>query len=267
MKMVVSIILTTILSANLFSQEAEKIYHTDYSKLSIVLQPAKLMASTAYNHDGSTYPNMAFTESFSIQAGVYYNFAQSKNFNFKTGVILKTFHPVFDLNVSAQDIGYSGYEQDNYLTDFDFENQIIVSVPFIVEYYLKINPKLNIVLGAGLDLNLFTGFDGPTITSIDVGNFEGTEEKEIFSSYSTGQSSITFSREISAGINYKTKFSLIQIEFFYNKNLGPTQNSGQYSIYNLENSPDKEGSFYIENDFYGISLIFSPKKGWLTKKP
>jgi hypothetical protein len=103
---VASILLATFLFVNSYSQEAEKLYHDDYSKLSFVFQPSILKKSDAWNRDGSTYPSMDFTNDFSYQFGVYYNFAQSGNFNFKTGIIAKEFIPKFDLNISDNDIGF-----------------------------------------------------------------------------------------------------------------------------------------------------------------
>jgi hypothetical protein len=262
---VASILLATVFFTNTYAQEAEKIYHTDYSKLSIVLQPARLMAGSAYNLDGSTYPSMEFTESFSIQAGVYYNFAQYNNFNFKTGLIAKMIKPFFDLNISDNDIGY---DQENYLTDIDFFYQGIVSIPFKTEYYFNLNPKLNLVVGAGIDLNLIIGYDGMTKYSVAVGDVNSGEVRDIFTAYDPpSETSINFSGEISAGINYKTNFSLIQIELFYNKSFGSPVITGDYYIYDLAISPDKQGIFEVKNDFYGIGFIFSPKKGWLKKKP
>jgi hypothetical protein len=51
-----------------------------------------------------------------------------------------------------------------------------------------------------------------------------------------------------------------------NNSIAPDYVSGQYEIYNLNNSADKVGDFIIRNNFYGLSLSVSPKKGWLKKK-
>lgn len=53
-----------------YAQEAENIYHKQYSKLSFVLQPSILKPSEAYNYDGSAYPSVEFTKDFSYQFGV-----------------------------------------------------------------------------------------------------------------------------------------------------------------------------------------------------
>ena len=262
LKTKIIIFISLISYANGFSQEAENIFHKEYYKLSFVFQPSILKKSDAWNRDGSTYPNMKFTNDFSYQFGVYYNFAQSGNFNFKTGIIAKEFIPKFDLNISDSDIGNG---QENLLTQFDPYNQFIISIPIKTEYYLKLNKKINLSIGAGLNLNLITGMNETLITRISVGDSNGNY-KDIFSAKSDGQNSINFSAEFSFGTQYKTKFALFDLSFFINNSIAPDYVSGQYEIYNLNNSPDKVGDFIIRNNFYGLSLSVSPKKGWLKKK-
>lgn len=251
---VASILLATFSSFFGLSQEAEQLFHQKYSKLSFVFQPSILKKSDAWNLNGSTYPSMRFTNDFSYQFGFYYNFAQAGNFNFKTGIIAKEFIPKFDLNISDSDIG-NGLE--NLLTQFDPYNQFIIAVPIKTEYFLKMTKKVNMVFGVGLNLNLITGTNEELITGVQV------SEKTIFKSYSSGQNSINFSYELSLGAHYKTKWALFDIAFFINNSIAPDYVTGEYEIFNLENSPDTAGKFIIRNNFYGICLNVSPEKGWL----
>ncbi len=262
-KKVASLLLATFISFFAYSQEAENIFHKEYSKLSFVFQPSILKKSDAWNRDGSTYPSMKFTNDFSYQFGVYYNFAQSGNFNFKTGIIAKEFIPKFDLNISDSDIGNG---QENLLTQYDPYNQFIISIPIKADYYLNLSKKINLTFGTGFNLNLITGMNEPLITSVSVGDTNGNF-KDVFFAKSEGQNSINFSSELSLGAQYKTNFALIDLSFFINNSIAPDYVSGQYQIANLENSSDKIGDFIIRNNFYGISLNVSPKKGWLKKKP
>lgn len=255
-----SIFLLFMIDVN--AQEAEKIYHEEYSKLSFVFQPSILKKSDAWNRDGSTYPTMKFTNDFSYQFGVYYNFAQSGNFNFKTGIIAKEFIPKFDLNISDSDIG-NGLE--NLLTQYDPYNQFIISIPLKAEYYFKVNKKINLTVGAGLYLNLITGMNETLVTSVSVGDTDGNFT-DVFFAKSDGQNNINFSSEFSIGAQYKTKFALFDLSFFVNNSIAPDYVSGQYEIYNLNESSDKVGDFIIRSNFYGLSLNISPKKGWLKKK-
>ena len=252
-----SIFLLFMIDVN--AQEAEKIYHEDYSKLSFVFQPSRITGFYSANTNGSSYPSITFDDSGSLQFGIYFNFAQKNNFNFKTGLIAKEFNPLYTLNVNDEDIGYGiGYS----LTGINPTNAFIFSIPIKAEYFYKINNKLNFVIGGGLNLNLYTG-GGETTTHIFVESF--TESRRI-STAVTNQEQITFSGEISFGVNYKTKFALFQLEAFYNRNLIQYPATGRYFIYDLENSSDVEGDFTIDGNFYGLSLNISPKKGWLKKK-
>lgn len=252
-----SIFLLFMIDVN--AQEAEKIYHEDYSKLSFVFQPSRITGFYSANTNGSSYPSITFDDSGSLQFGIYFNFAQKNNFNFKTGLIAKEFNPLYTLNVNDEDIGYGiGYS----LTGINPTNAFIFSIPIKAEYFYKINNKLNFVIGGGLNLNLYTG-GGETTTHIFVESF--TESRRI-STAVTNQVQITFSGEISFGVNYKTKFALFQLEAFYNRNLIQYPATGRYFIYDLENSSDVEGDFTIDGNFYGLSLNISPKKGWLKKK-
>lgn len=261
-KKVASIMLATFVSVIGYSQEAENLFQKEYSKLSFVLQPSILKKSDAWNIDGSTYPSMKFTNDFSYQFGVYYNFAQSGSFNFKTGIIAKEFIPKFDLNISDNDIGNG---QENLLTQFDTYNQFILSIPIKADYYLKINNKLNLSFGAGLNLNLITGINEEIITRVSVGD-NNDNYKDIFFAKSDSQNNINFSSEFSIGAQYKTKYALFDLSFFINNSIAPDYVSGQYEIYNLNESSDKVGDFIIRSNFYGLSLNISPKKGWLKKK-
>ncbi len=257
---VASIMLATFSSLFCFSQEAVSIYHSKYSKLSIVLQPSILLENYTTKRTNSSDPNMVFSDSKSIQFGVYYNFAQSGNWNFKTGLIAKDFSPSFDINVSSDDIGLG----ENYLlTDFKPFSQFIFSVPIKTEYFLPIYPKFNLTFGASINLNLITGATDEIVTTVSVSN--ETTSKEIFYLNSDSQEKINFTSEISSGIQYKSKYGLMQLDFFWTLISSSSPITGRYKLYNLENSSDFEGSFTVNPFFYGLSLNFSPKKGWLKK--
>lgn len=261
-KNVASIVLLTLYAINVCSQEAEKKYHKEFSKLSLVIQPSYIVANNFSNNDGTTYPSIKFKNNFSSQFGVYYNFAQSGNFNFKTGFIAKEFSPTFDLNISNEDIGYG---TEYHLTQYNPFNQFFITVPIKTEYLLKINSKFDLVIGAGLNFNYITGTTEQSYTThVDVTN--GNQSKRIFSAEVTQQEKTTFTSEASIGINYKTKYALLQLEYFTSGTYTSTNPiEGKYYIYNLTNSSNKTGNFIITGKFHGVSLIISPKKGWINK--
>ena len=258
--------LTTMFSIYSYAQEAENIYHKQYSKLSFVLQPSILKPSEAYNYDGSAYPSVEFTKDFSYQFGVYYNFAQSGNFNFKTGIIAKEFIPKFDLNITDQDIGMG---VDYTLTEIDSYSQFLLSIPLKMEYFIKINPKLNLSLGSAINMNIITGTNFEHTTGVSVYSIDGSNSKDIFYSKSVQHQNLNFSTELSLGFNYKTKYALFDLSYFINNQFGSKYTTGEYQIYNLTQSETKNGQFNIYSSFHGLSLVVSPKKGWLknsTKK-
>lgn len=257
----IGLVLSFLFLTNLNAQEAENIYHKQYSKLSFVLQPSFLQKSSGGNDDGSTYPNVKFKKDFSYQFGFYYNFAQSKNFNFKTGIIAREFITKFDLNIDKSEL-LSG-ENEYYLVDNDIVNQFVISIPFKTEYYLKINPKINAVFGTSVNFNLITG------TNYDVNKFEiavydETNYKDIFTADIEPSQNFNFSAELSLGFNYKTNHALYELSAYTTGLIAPEYGSARYRIYNLNNSPDKTGTMYFNNTFYGVSLVVTPKKGWLN---
>mgnify|MGYP003609258486 CR=1 FL=1 len=72
------------------------------------------------------------------------------------------------------------------------------------EDHRKINNKLNLTFGVGLNLNLITGTNEEVITIISVED-SSNNYKDIFYAKSDGQNSINFSSELSIGTQYKTK--------------------------------------------------------------
>lgn len=260
-KNVASILLATFSCFYSFSQVAEKLYQKEFSKINFVFQPSYQSGYLSQNNDGSNYPSIKFNNSFSHQFGFYYDFAQRGNFNFKTGLIAKEFNPLFDINVTNEDLGLSS-SGNSILTDINPVNSFIFSIPLKTEYFLPLNSDINLTLGLGLNLNLSTG-SGDVITDVSINN--GSELKSVFHS-TTQQNQITFSTDFSLGLNYNLKFALVQMDFFYNLNVFPYSATGEYKIYNLVNAPDKVGIYNINGNFYGLSLSVSPKKGWLKKR-
>ena len=154
------------------AQEAEKLFREKYSKISFLFQPAK--TTNDFSTAPSRYPTLVTRESPSMQFGFYYNFAQSGAFNFKTGVVAKEFVPQFDLIVNKEDLGFN---TDISLDGFESINTFAITLPIKVEYFKIITPKINIVLGTGLSVNLFTG-GGETQVTVSVA--EQNNSKQIF---------------------------------------------------------------------------------------
>jgi hypothetical protein len=250
----------TILSNIVYSQEAEKLFNKDYSKIGLVFQPASL--NGFYVSDKAS-PSINFVNSFSPQFGFVYNFAQQKNFNFKTGIIAKLFRPSFDIIISNEDLN-AGFDYSNELSQFELSNQYVFSESIEVEYFYPLSKKLNLVLGIGVSLDIRTG-GGNDVLFVGVNDFNTNEYKRILIIDSNEQQ-ITGSNDISLGFNYKAKFGLIQLDFFNNSQLLSYPKTGIYQFVNLKNNQTKTGVYNVKGNYSGFSLTFSPKKGLLIKK-
>jgi len=245
-------------SQNLQAQEAEELFHEKYSKLSLILQPSILKG---YNYT-RTDPGITFNNTNSFQFGFAYNFAQSKNFNFRAGVVAKVFRPTFDINMTDEQIG-AGPGNASYLTDFEMSNQFVISETFKTEYFYPITKKINLVAGIGVSLDLRTGGDDE-ILSVDVTNTATGESNTVFASTAT-EEQITASVDFSIGANYKTNFGLFQLEIFSNNQLLSSPKEGNFKLHPA-NGESVQGSYTIHGNYTGLSLTFSPKKSWLKKK-
>jgi len=243
----------------IYSQEAERLFKEDYSKIGVVLQPAMLKGAYVSQN---TSPTIDFVNTFSPQFGFVYNFAQYKNFNFKTGIIAKGFRPSFDIIISNEDIN-AGYDYSAELTQFDLSNQYVLSESIKAEYFYSLSNKLNIVLGAGVSLDIRTG-GGNDMLFVGVNDFNTNEYKRILIIDSNEQQ-ITGSTDISLGLNYKAKFGLIQFEVFNNSQLLSYPKTGIYQFVNLKNNQTKTGVYNVKGNYSGFSLTFSPKKRWIKK--
>jgi hypothetical protein len=248
-----------IFSNFIHAQEAEKLFKEDYSKIGFVIQHATLKGS--YVSDNSS-PTINFVNTFSPQFGFVYNFAQYKNFNFKTGIVAKLFRPSFDIIISNEDLN-AGYDYSTELTQFDLSNQYVLSQLIKAEYFYPLSKRLNLVFGVGLSLDIRTG-GGNDMLFVGVNDFNTNEYKRILIIDSNEQQ-ITGSNDISLGLNYKAKFGLIQFEFFNNSQLLSYPKTGVYQFVNIKNNQTKTGVYNVKGNYSGFSLIFSPKKGLLVK--
>lgn len=244
----------------IYSQEAEKLFKNDYSKISLIIQPAKLKG---FYVSPNTSPTISFNNTFSFQFGFAYNFAQYKNFNFKTGIIAKVFRPSFDIIISNEDLN-AGYDYSNELTQFDLANQYVFSEILGAEYFYPLSDKLNAVLGLGISLDIRTG-GGNDLLFVGVNDYNTNEYKRILIIDSNEQQ-ITSSADVSLGLNYKAEFGLIQLTVFNNSQLLSYPKTGVYQFVNLNNNQTKTGVYNVKGNYFGFSLTFSPKKSWYKKK-
>ncbi|MDO4728658.1 MAG: hypothetical protein Q4B43_06600 [Bacteroidota bacterium] len=260
-KSVLSVILF-LSSLFVVGQEAEVLYKEKYSKLDFVYQRAEIgkMHLVSGNYDGSTYPSMSFNNDRYGQFGVQYNFAQVGKFNFKTGIIFKKYAPTFNLHVNSEDVGVEHWESPS---KYPIVEEFIIDIPLKAEFYLPIFDKLNVMLGLGANLGVFTGDykENARLLSVSVNDGAGNS-KEIFELYPYHVPTFNVAIEASIGVQYKANFGLITLSMFRNNSLMDYM-QGHYVFKNLNNVTDKEGTFYVTSNHYGLSLSVSPKKGWV----
>ncbi len=244
------------------SQTAEKLFGENLSKISLVLQPSLLKGyEVGAGYEGNS-PSISFNKDFSAQFGFFYNFYQKNNFNFKAGVIVKTFKPTFNIKISNEDLN-AGYDYSEYLSGFEIANQFIFSQTVKTEYFIPINNNLNFAVGLGMSLDIRTGGGGGDELSAVVFDYSKQKERIFFNVNSTEQQ-VTGSLDVSLGVNYKTNIGLFQVEFFNNSQLLSYPKTGVYEFY-LDKNQTKTGVYTIKGNYNGLALIFTPRKGWLKR--
>ncbi|MCP1997073.1 hypothetical protein [Flavobacterium sp. HSC-61S13] len=246
------------------SQTAEKLFGEGCTKFSFVLQPAIHQGYSVGNvYDNSTNsPSISFNNPFSIQFGFFYNFYQINDFNFKAGLIAKTFNPTFNIHISEEDWNV-GYNYSNELGHFQMASQFVFSQTFKTEYFHNISENLNFVLGLGTSLDLRTSGGNDKLV-VSVFDYNQQKERTLFIAESDEQQ-ITGSLDFSVGLNYLTNRGLFQMDVFFNSQLLNYPKQGVYQ-FDLDNNETKTGVYTIKGNYAGISLIFTPTKGWLKKK-
>src|SRR5690554_938125 len=253
------------ISIKLYSQTAEKLFGEETTNFSFVLQPSILKGydvGISYDVTLDNSPSISFNNPFSSQFGFFYNFYQKNNFNFKAGVIVKTFNPTFNINISNEDLN-AGYGYSDELSHFEMANQFIFSQTVKTEYFFPINNKLSCVIGLGVSLDIRTS-GGNDVLSVAV--FDYNEQTyHTFFIVDSNEQQVTGSLDVSLGVNYKTAIGLFQLEFFNNSQLITYPKEGVFQ-FNLDNNEKKMGVYTIKGNYNGLALIFSPAKGWLKKK-
>lgn len=256
------VIFMLCITTKIYSQTAEKLFGENVSKFSLVLQPSLLKGydvGPGYDESSDSSPNISFNTIFSAQFGFFYNFYQKNNFNFKAGVIVKTFNPTFDIKISNEDLN-AGYDYSENLSGFEIANQFVFSQTVKTEYFIPISNNLNLAVGLGMSLDIRTSGGNDELSALV---FDYNQQRErVFFTVNSNEQQVTGSLDVSLGVNYKTNIGLFQIEFFNNSQLLSYPKIGVYEFY-LNNNQTKTGVYTIKGNYNGFALIFTPQKGWL----
>lgn len=244
--------------AQSFSQEIDSYNpYKDYSKLTLVIQPAIL-------DPGMTPKNQVFEykNSFSGQLGMYYNFAQGKKWNFSTGLILKQFQTDYKLNIAKSDLTFpaSSFTGEDLLLTGKESKDLLFSVPVRATYLMRLNNKNFITVGGSLAFNLQSN-QNDFSKAVSIRGDDGD--------YNLYQSDnhirpISFSGEFSLGYLHKFDKFLLNMEAFYN--YSPT--TVMESNYTISNTiyPDFIKGKSMNANYYGVSLQLTPQTNLFKKK-
>jgi hypothetical protein len=64
---------------------------------------------------------------------------------------------------------------------------------------------------------------------------------------------------LSAGINYMTKYSIVRLSLKLQKSIVPFF-EGEYRFMNLAQSPDTYGTYKVQGDYFGVGITVTPRK-------
>lgn len=97
---------------------------------------------------------------------------------------------------------------------------------------------------------------------VGIGDGSGSS-RDIFNIYADNVTTLNFSLDASIGVQYKANFGLIGLSFFVNNSINDYM-QGYYEFKNLLVTENKKGNLSVTSNHYGLSLSFSPKKGWIN---
>ena len=187
------------------------------------------------------------------QYGLRINVYQIKNWNFKTGFLIKPVTHSTGLHFTKEQTGLDrDYE---YWTHSSCSPCSVLSIPLIAEYIIPINKRIKFMVGSNFYLsNYYTNTGGSQLNirraSIYTINHDRNDRLLL-----TGA-------EISTGFYFLFKHFMLQPEFRYSKSFS-TLTSGDFTTENYLTEPhSSKGTYKVSGDYWGISLsIYVKKRG------
>ena len=217
-------------------------------------------AGVVYNDDG-VKPNFIL-ESFIVpQLGVTFNVYQYKNWNFKTGFILK-------YKITSEKYSFLK-EQTGRPYDYKFQvwfdsGSKMNAIPLIAEYILPISSKTKWLISGSFTFAYYRGQEGYDETILGKNDpnpktlmiyYDGYDKNPLFTS-----------AEISTGFYFLFKHFMLQPEIRYSKSFRDVL-TGYYVSENFLTEPHNSGgTFKQSGDYWGISLSVYIKKRGKNKK-
>lgn len=247
--LICSILLFTVYS---FSQENSS-FIKEYFPIGINVQANKYFDGITEKSDPTV--NFDILGYNHVQAGLSANLYQFKNFNLKTGFLVKYTYDFLGFNFTAAQLGVD-YDF-GYRTKFWTNLNKILSVPLSVEYILNSEKKVKPFISTGMTFSYYLskGFESTDALGVD--------ENYLTTIYAETKDANQFSTslELSTGIYLKTKPILFQFQLVYSKSLSPIS-KGIFEAYNYHTEPSSStGTFEQSGDYFGFGMnMFIRKK-------
>ncbi len=258
-KTVISILLITVFFQKSMAQDNTLDFLNDYYCIGAFAQYTVDRAGVVYKQD----PNLNYDLlEFSVpQLGIVINRVyQYKNFNFKTGLILKYKLIKEHLLFTKEQ---TGLEYDSELLSSLSSDDKIISIPLISEYVIPLSHRIKWVIGSSFSIGYYRGQEGGSVhirgvhqnrTSLYI-YYDGYDKNPLFTS-----------AEISTGFYFLFKHFMLQPEIRYSKSFRDVL-TGHYVTENFVTEPhNSSGTFKQSGDYWGISLSVYIKKRGKNKK-
>ncbi|HFS67712.1 MAG TPA: hypothetical protein ENK67_05815 [Flavobacteriia bacterium] len=254
-----SFVLTTVTLQQIKAQDKPLAFLKDYYRTAVFAEYAKNYSGQVFKEDNSI--NYDILDFVTPNLGVTINIYQYKNWNFKTGFVLKYKLLRQKQNLTKEQTGRPyDYKLLTTLSSDDRMN----AVPLIAEYILPISKRTKWLISGSFTFAYYRGQEGGGVTIMGVNSpnpitflkyYDGYEKNPLFTS-----------AEISTGFYFLFKHFMLLPEIRYSKSFRDVF-TGHYTIENLVTEPhNSSGTFKQSGDYWGISLSIYIKKRGKNKK-
>jgi hypothetical protein len=166
--------------------------------------------------------------------------------------------PNADMPIFMQDQFPDGYDKSSSSVK-DINSHNVLAIPIGVMVNKVISHKFSTCLSASVNTKIM--FSGNWSFAEGFGDLQSNKSVNL-SSIKAQTNPHTFlypCANLSAGINYMTKYSLIRLSLKLQKSFIPFF-EGEYRFMNLAQSPDTYGTYKVQGDYFGLGITITPRK-------
>ncbi len=249
---ILSLLLIVVFITKIEAQEKATDFLKDYYPIAAFGQYTKNKAGTVIKEDPTV--NYEILSNVTPQYGLRINVYQIKNWNFKTGFLIKPvthstgFHFTKEQTGSVRDYKYS--------THTSCQPCSVLSIPLIAEYIIPINNRIKFLVGSSFYVSHY-------YTNTGGSQFNLRRNTSIFTNdHDRNDKLLLTGAEFSTGFYFLFKHFMLQPEFRYSKSFS-TLTSGDFTTENYLTEPhSSKGSYKVSGDYWGISLsVYIKKRG------